>query len=296
MCQRWLPLKRIARNGNGNFRGEEMLQQILVLAAVVAAMATSTVAKGQVIAIHAVGTFSGVSDTGIFGRSGVPLVDAPFVFDGLFLPRGGSGDPGPCMDGGGCCTPTGCYAENLSPPPRSLSGILKLPEVTRLYGDVYSYAVSNASPSLAFFNFFMQTRVEGEDQFALRLMLFRDDLEVPFRFDELGSPDNSCVGAVTCAGDVLLHGRQIATLRLSELYFTKLTAVPEPSAWSLMIGGFGVGCIALRRRRSRATAEDWVALRVVVAIMVLGLGAVGLMTRRGQRMPASLRTAARGGQ
>jgi len=90
------------------------------------------------------------------------------------------------------------------------------------------------------------------DYFGALHLTFTGDLTVATANNPLvggiGGPSYECVSSFSCVfGPVDGHSRFITSG-----FASAATGAPEPAAWALMIGGFGLAGAALRRRAARA--------------------------------------------
>jgi hypothetical protein len=207
------------------------------------ALALSTQAAAAIMKAEYTGKFWGFEsfdDAGYFGV-GTDLTEVPFnvtfVYDTSISDA----------------SVPGIYDQNLGGslfggPSPIISASIKVNNITRSFeSDYVGYVLINR---LGGFALHQSSKIQGEDAIYITAFPIGD---LPTSLTSPYSSDISCAVATLCGGFVFRGGRnQIVSGNFNPSHIT-ITAVPEPTTWALMIGGFGLAGAALRRQRELAS-------------------------------------------
>ncbi len=204
----------------------------------------------------AVGVGDGVTLGEAFGSDSVVLSESNLPAHDHSLPGGGLTD----LDGGGSPFDNAQASLGLNYlislqglfPSRDGSGAA--PDAP-YYGEVVAYAGKVAPAGWAFANGQLLTIRSNSALFSILTTVYGGDGKSTFALPDLRGRTILGSGAGFNVGDIL--GERNTTLTVAQMapHTHDLPVgggVPEPATWTLMIGGFGLAGMALRRRRALA--------------------------------------------
>ncbi len=212
------------------------LRHILFGAAAVAALVASPASAASLLNIRATGVVSGYDYAGVLGAPGAIYTNSSFLLTSQFDLTKGNRFISAQYD----------YVNGYSPAQPG-KGTSQTGGNTAAWGNYFSilsvyHDASGSGPySQLFANF-----QNGSSNIDLFVSVQRADLTL----NSLNAVPhgNLCAGAISCQLLVRHPGNSSAFITdLTSL--TVSAAVPEPSAWALMIAGFATAGLSMRRRR-----------------------------------------------